>query len=671
MVACMALCTGLCMVSVACASIGRPEGGPRDETPPVFIKSNPAPGTTRFNGDRIDVTFDENIKVEDIMNKVVISPAQKQMPTITANGRRLTIQLKDSLSPNTTYTLDFSDAIRDLNEGNILDGFAMDFSTGDSIDTLRISGMVLQASNLEPAQGMLVGVYDNLADSAITTLPMVRIAKTNQLGQFTVRNLRPGTYNIFAINDVNRDYRRDASENVAFYPVPVTPSVEKIVVTDTLRNAAGKDSLVTRDGIRYLPNDILLTWFSEPPTKQYLRDYARPDSNHIVLKMGATPDSLPRLTVVNGVNKGRRIDAPTASRLEHSASRDSLVYWIADRALMRQDSLLVAVDYRRTDSLDRPVWASDTLKFFYKAPKQPKAKKKKSEATDSVAAAPKMQFLDVKMGSTSQEVNLPIEVTFNAPIDSLDPTAWHLAMQVDTVWKPIATPRVQPDTTGRILSYKVISPWEPGTKYRLTVDSASIHSIYGLHNKPLEHEFQTVAAEDYSTLTFKLKGLPDSVAVIVQVLDNSDKPVASAPVINGRATIPYLKAGTYYARAFVDNDSNGEWTTGNLAKRLLPEDVYYFDKKIKVKKNWDFTNDWDLNALPVDQQKPIQIKKNKPKLKNREQSTPAGDDEEEEFDPMNPGGMGGNRMGGNRMGNNRNGLNTMGRSDFGGLRPMR
>ena len=141
----------------ACASIGRPEGGPRDETPPEFVKSNPMPGSTNIDRNRIDIIFNENIKLEDVSNKLVVSPAQKQNPSINSNGRRVTIELRDSLKPNTTYTLDFSDAIRDLNEGNILDGFAMDFATGNTIDSLSVSGMVFEARTLEPAQGMVVG----------------------------------------------------------------------------------------------------------------------------------------------------------------------------------------------------------------------------------------------------------------------------------------------------------------------------------------------------------------------------------------------------------------------------------------------------------------------------------------------------------------------------------
>lgn len=629
----------------ACASIGRPEGGPRDETPPVYLRSNPAPGTTGFTGTKIEATFDENIKLEDIMNKVVVSPAQKQTPSINANGRKLSIELRDTLMPNTTYTLDFSDAIRDLNEGNILDGFALDFATGDTIDTLRISGMVLQAANLEPAQGMLVGVYSNLEDSAITTLPMLRIAKTNQLGQFTIRNLKPGTYNVFALNDMNRDYHWDRSEDIAFYSTTVTPTVENIEVTDTLRSSTGTDSIVTRPGVRYLPNDILLTWFNENYIAQYLKDYARADSNRITMNFAAPADSLPELTIVNGPNAGRRLDAPDASVLNYSATLDTLDYWIVDPAIVSQDSLLIAARYMRTDTLDQLSWTSDTLKFFLKASQKAKPEKKKKKKQDDEEAAdtlpPPIKFMDIKIGGSTQEVNLPLFITMGQPIASLDPAAWHMEYKNDTLWEALPTPNLLPDSTGRIMEYRIEYPWEAGAKYRIKVDSASIHTVYGLFNKPIEQEISVRPAEDYSTLIFNLKGMPDSVDIIVEILNTSDTPVRKAKAVNGVARIEYMQAGTYYARAYADANGDGKWTTGNLTQKIQPEDVYYFPKKINLKKNWDVTNDWDLNDLPVDMQKPNAIKKNKPKTKERNRQN----NDDEEYDEDEDGFDGYNNMG--------------------------
>ena len=659
---------GVVALLSACASIGRPDGGARDITPPVYLRSNPTPGTTGFNKSHIEATFNENIKLEDVMNKVVVSPAQKLSPTINANGRKLTIELRDSLMPNTTYTLDFSDAIRDLNEGNILDGFALDFSTGDTIDTLRISGMVLQAANLEPAQGMLVGVYNNLDDSAITTLPMLRIAKTNQLGQFTIRNLKAGTYNIFALNDINRDYHWDRSEDIAFYPFTVTPTVESIVVTDTLRSSTGQDSIVTRQGVKYLPNDILLTWFNENYVAQYLKDYQRTDSNRITISMATKADSLPRLTIVNGPNAGRRLDTPEVSVLEHSQNLDTLEFWITDPAIIAQDSLLIATEYMRTDTLDNLSWTTDTLKFFMKASQKAKPeKKKKKKEGEEEDTVPKLNFANITINSGTQEVNQPLRIKTEQPVKSIVPGSWHLEQMIDSTWTALPSPELLPDTTGRIMNFRIENDWTPGAKYRVSVDSAAVHTIYGLFNKPLSQEFKVREAEEYSTLIFNITGIPDSASVMVELLNTSDNPVRKARVTGGSVKFEYVLPGTYYARAYVDADGNEEWTTGNMQERMLPEDVYYFPKKINLKKNWDITNDWDLNELPVDMQKPGAIKKNKPKTREAEPRDEEDEDEDDMYDDMGRPGYDNrnpfDNQRGNRGSNRTNGNNQLRRNE--------
>ncbi|MBR3765719.1 MAG: Ig-like domain-containing protein [Muribaculaceae bacterium] len=364
--------TIIAFIMVACASIGRPEGGPRDEMPPVFIKSNPTQGQTNVKSNKIEIFFDENLKVDDASNKVVISPVQKAMPSIIANGKKVSVELRDTLIPNTTYTIDFSDAIQDLNEGNPVDGFALDFSTGDSIDSLRISGMLFEARNLEPAQGMIVGVYSNLADSAISTLPLERISKTNQLGQFTIRGLKPGYYRIFALNDKNRDYHWDRSEDVAFYDVALSPSVEPIEVMDTLRASDGKDSLVSRQGVKFLPNNVLLTWFNEGYAAQYLKDYKRPERNRITFDFATKADTLPQITLINGKKAGLDIDE--WALLNAGETLDTLEYWINDSVILAQDSILVAARYLRTDTNENLSWTTDTLKLLYKEPKKKKKK---------------------------------------------------------------------------------------------------------------------------------------------------------------------------------------------------------------------------------------------------------------------------------------------------------
>lgn len=640
-------------VMVACANMGRPEGGPRDELPPVYVRSNPAMGQLNFNGNKITVDFDENIQLDDAMNKIVVSPAQRNTPAISSNGRRVTIELRDTIMPNTTYTIDFADAVKDLNEGNVLDGFAMDFATGDTIDTLRISGMVFEARTLEPAQGMLVGVYSNTSDTAISTLPFERITKTNQLGQFTLRNLKAGSYRVYALNDINRDYHWDRSEDVAFYDVTISPTSEPTVVTDTLTRSTGeRDSLVTRNATRFLPDDLLLTWFNEGYTSQYLKDYKRPERNKITFQFGAKSDRLPILRLLNTHRAGDEIS--TWSTLDASPTLDTLTYWISDTSLVSLDSITIEATYLRTDTLDNLTWGTDTLKFNMRPEKKKKEKKKKNdEEEDSIPPVPHME-LRISSGN-SQDLHKGLTLTAGTPIQRFDTTAVKLEIQVDTLWYNIVPPSFSRPELLHPMVFTAPYKWEEGSKYRLTIDSAAVVDIYGLDNVQLVHEFTTKKSEDYSAISFNVSGL-DGRKGIVEVLSSSDKPVAAAPVNGSLATIQYLSPGTYYARLFIDANDDGEWTTGSIADSIQPEEVYYYPKKINLKKNWTIEQSWNINELPVDQQKPQEIKKNKPKRKKGDpDERPTDEEEEDEFfdDPfMNSATRNGNLINGNSYDDN-------------------
>lgn len=719
----------------ACASIGRPEGGPKDEIPPEYVRSNPAPGTKNFTKNNIEIFFDENIKLDDASNKVVISPAQQQMPQISANGKKLTVLLRDSLLPDQTYTLDFSDAIRDLNEGNILDGFVLDFATGDSIDSLRISGLVLQAENLEPAQGIIVGAYRNLADSAISTLKVERICKTNQLGQFTLRNLKSEYYRLFAINDLNRDYHWDRSEDVAFYDTPVKPHAEDFLVTDTLRATNGSDSISSRMGVRFLPNDILLTWFNENYTTLYLKDHSRDNRNILRVVFSMPVDTLPILTITNGENEGKEIGK--YSRLLHSEFNDTLDYWLEDSSIIMQDSLLIATRYLYTDTNEMLSWKTDTLRYFFRqsrnlekelqkqAEEKERKEKKRQEAikkwletgdsaliADTIKEPEKIDFLTIKsLTNSTQDYHKPVKISFSEPVKEWDVSRTSLEYMEDSVWYKLPEVSIVQDSTGKINEYFITNPWEFETQYRLVIDSASVTSIYNKWNNNFKHEFKVKSPEDYSTLILEipsesyfpaprfnwdslavtLKGsviadsltailtdnpldseniityengsdsvgiiFPDTInriietndtvsindsidvninntssllpPIIVELLNSSEVVVERSKVVDGKAKFDFLTPGTYYARAFIDFNNNGKWDTGKLSEWRQPEDVYYYPKKIDIKQNWDMSQTWDIYELPVDEQKPLEIKKNKPKTK---EATVNYDEEEEEDD---------------------------------------
>lgn len=621
------------LLLAACASIGRPEGGPRDMTPPVMVSSTPAPGSVNVSNGRIDIIFDENITLDDPMNKIVVSPPQKKQAQISSNGRRVRITLRDTLRDSTTYTVDLADAVRDLNEGNILDGLAIDFSTGPSIDTLMISGIVVEGRTLEPAQGMIVGVYSTpVADTALTTLPMDRITKTNALGRFTIRNLKPGSYRVFAINDLNHDFHWDRSEDIAFLDRDISPSTMAVEVTDTFTDAAGNDSLVTRPATRFLPDDILLTWFNENYKPLYLVKHERPDARRLTLEMSTRSDSLPQLTLLNTVRAGARLDREAV--LQSSPGLDSLTYWLRDTTLIGSDTLKIAARYLHTDTLDNITFTTDTLTF---ALRQPKKKKKRDEETDSV---PKLEFVNIGISSRQpQDLNMPLLFETSTPTASIDSAGFRIEELVDSVWMPVAAKIPSPPDSLQPMRLLTEMTWKPKTKYRVTIDSLAVTDIYGNHNRPFVQEVSTHAIEDYAALFFNIGDL-GSDSAIVELL-SSDKPVRLEPVRNGVATFEYVTPGAYYARLFIDRNHNGRWDTGSVADTVQPEDVFYFSKKLNLKKNWDVEQQWNIYETPVDLQKPEDIKKNKPprpKWETEEEREKRkkgnNDDEEEEFDPF-------------------------------------
>ena len=637
----------LAVFAAGCASMGRPEGGPRDVEPPVFVSGNPAPGAINVKANKIRLTFDENVDLKNVQQTVIVSPAQRRQPIISSIGRTITVELRDTMRDSTSYTIDFGNAIADLNEGNQLDGFAYAFSTGPIIDTLSISGMVFEARTLEPAQGMLVGVYNaNEPDSAIATLPFERVTRTNQLGQFTVRNLAPGAYRVYALNDMNGDYHWDRSEDVAFYDMEVTPAAESTTHTDTLTAADGSDSIVTVSSTIFLPNDILLTWFNENYTPAYMTKYERPADNRLSLLFNAPTDSMPELKIVAPSGSLAALDGrPSAewAAIDASPGHDSIDVWITDSAVIRCDSLLVSARYVMTDTLDNLVWVTDTVKMFMrnsgKKKKETKAApQKKSEEADGdsvVADIPEVPKMNITVvGGKTQQLNQPLRLLIDRPLAVFDSTAVVLEMKSenDSLWEKVPRFTLRHSDSGRLLEL-MGSPveWESGASYRMTIDSAALVSAYGEVLPKTISEFKARNADEYSAIIFNITGTEGKPA-IVELLNKNDEPVANATVTDGRAELHYLDPSTYYARLFFDSNGNGIYDTGSLLDSIQPEETYYFPKKIPVKKNWDVEQTWDIYELTVDTQKPVDIKKNKPKLKAGEQPLNNEDEEESLYD---------------------------------------
>ena len=659
----------LAMLLAACASIGSPEGGPRDYTPPQVLKTSPAPNAVNFKGNKVEITFDEIVNLKDQQKKVVVSPAPKTQPLIRSVGKKLTIEFRDELEENTTYVIDFSNAIEDNNEGNQMDGYSFAFSTGDVIDTLAVSGIVLRANDLEPMQHVLVGLLSNLDDTAFTCLPLERVSRTNDLGKFTIRNLKAGSYHVFAINDVDGDYRMARTEDIAFLDTLVVPTVSEYTSMDTVFTFDRRiDTITAGTHTLYLPNDLLLCMFNENYRSHYIKSTSRPADNKLHLLFGAPNDTLPGLEVLRPAVHER-----DWYRVERNQDNDSLIYWITDSAIIKTDTVIVATTYLRTDSAEQLVEVTDTIRFGYRKPsaqvkeEEKKAKEREERAKrlaqllekqDKAASqgkelnegeleelkelqridpadVPKLKMELAKSGTL--DVRDSLIVRFDAPVASIKPGGVRLEMKRDTLWVPLrGVASLQPANDCDPLKYWIPFTIQPDSTYRLTIDSAAVTSVYGLHNDLLSKELKVKGLEEYANVFFKVNVRDGAFA---ELLTGSEKVERTATVNGGAFEFTNVNPGTYYMRLTIDANGNGKWDTGNYANHLQAEEVYYYPKQLKLRRNWDLDENWNIYQTALDLQKPESIKHNKPEqAKNKiEKKTDKREGDEEEEDEFSTG----------------------------------
>jgi len=591
----------------SCASIGSPNGGNIDTIPPVFVRSKPAPNSIHFSGNRIELFFNEFISIDKPTEKVIITPPQNKMPVIQAIGKKISIQLKDSLISNTTYTFDFTNGIIDNNEKNAIEGFTFAFSTGDVIDSLVVSGLVLNAENLEPMPNIMVGLHSNLADSAFTTLPFLRTSMTNDQGQFWIRNVTPGTYRIYALNDQNRNYKFDqVQEDIAFCDTLITPGFVPAVRMDTIR----KDSL-TIDTIkevpytRFIPDDIVLSLFKESKERQYLTKFERPEDRQLVIRFNSAQGLPPKLHLLND---SLRDETPSDWFVpEYSSDRKNILYWITDSLIYKQDTLLVKADYLMSDSIYNLIPAADTLRFVYK--RKDAAKKNNQKGKDS---APKIDFLKIDCSAKSlMDVFDTLKITFSEPVTDFDFDKIQIQQKVDTLWNEKNFPIVRDTLNPRV--FYIEHDWPYEHEYRLIIDSAAIFSVYGKWNDSLKTQFKFNSDKEYGNLYVNIIG--GEGPGLGELLDKSEKVVRQSPLTDGELVFEDLKPGDYFLRYIEDRNGNGKWDTGNYAENLQPEKVYYYPTALTINKYGSIEQDWDIKLIPIEKQKPLDITKNKPAVK--------------------------------------------------------
>lgn len=567
-------------ILVSCASQSSLGGGAKDETPPKLVKCIPENHSLNFTGKQIELTFDEFVVLKSIQQKLVISPPTATKPEVISKNRSVVISFDEDLIPNTTYNLNFSDAIADLNENNSINDFHFCFSTGQTLDSLKISGSVKEAYSMKPELSIFVMLYNENKDSLPLKSVPYYLSKTNGYGEFNIENVRAGKYKIFVLNDVNSTLLYDMpTEKIAFLDSLIIPSAATKMITDTLKKGTlfnqdtlKQDTIIIRSIVEYKPGNIVLRAFEEDRKKQFINSTARTTKNKCVLVFNRKGFNIPS---VSGINVKSFL-------VEQFKNNDSLILWLSDSTEYMKDSVHFQVSYVKKDSTNNIYTVTDPVVFVYN-----ETNKKNIPAlkfTTTINVQQDQQWISYN----------DIQFQFSTPVSSFPLDSILLKEGKDSVFHKIK-PELVPSPLSPCV-YFLKYPWKDEMKYQLRIDKGKIRDIYGNPCDSLVRTFKTFAADYYGTATFVFEG-PDS-TFLFQLVNSSGMVVNEwSDHLPLTKKMERLLPGKYRLRAFVDDNKNGKWDTGIYLKHQQPEKMFVCPDEFNLRSNWEIEVKWSVKDV--------------------------------------------------------------------------
>ena len=575
------------LVFWSCAQIGSPTGGPRDETPPAVVECDPPNYSTRFDARKIQITFDEYIVLNNVNQELIVSPPMDEKPEVKLRKKSIIIEFEEALRTNTTYTFNFGNAIRDLHEGNVLQNYEYVFSTGDILDSMSVKGSLKYAEDLDvPGEPISVMLYTDLRDSVpLTDIPLY-VGRSDDSGIFSVNNLRPDVYKVFALKDGNNNLLFDLpTEEIAFLDTSlivnadfvkqllgdsiVTPVKPDSVSVDSLGNVS--DSLAVQ-GPDYTSIYIDLMLFVEASEIQYLMDNSREDRRKLQL-VYALPltDSFSYRLLPAGTES-------TSPFLEHfSPARDSLTLWVRDSVLYGKDTIQMVVDYTVKDTTEQFVVKTDTLSFTYRE------RETRSRRQQQVQEEEEKLEISTIRNNGFQDLNRDLQFRVEFPLKSVNESLFSLFQIPDSTEIPVPfTVRQDSLNPYRI---NLSTTWEPASNYRMMVLPGAISSIYPLQHDTIDVNFKTRDSEYYGQILLSLQQVKDH--VIVQLYSDGKVMKEKTADEDGQIIFSFLAPQKYDIKIIHDSNKNGKWDTGKYLEKRQPESVEKLPVSIEVRSNWD------------------------------------------------------------------------------------
>lgn len=566
-------------IMLKCANPVSPTGGPKDETAPIVLSTEPENYSSNFDEREMIIRFNEFIQLKDLQTQLLISPPMETKPEIKIKKKSIVIKLdKDEiLSKKTTYTIFIGNAVGDLTENNPYLNLEYVFSTGEFVDSLSLRGKIINTFTGLPSENISVMLYADENDTiALDSMPLrIRpnyVAKTDEEGNFGIFNLRNIPYKIFALNDQNSNYLFDLPyEEIAFLDSMIYPYYtgvrQPILIDSTAIDSIPK--------IEYEYTPIELFTFAAIDSTQDIDDSNLLDNYKIQILL----------------------DFPCESYSLNPLNFDPNIDWKIEEPNSRNDSILIWVKPNAPDTVTFEFLADgiilDTLEMAIKKPEKRKAEKskglfkKKETETDTLINT--LIISEINLKNSTAELNQKIRFDFDFPI--IESNFSSFIWTEDSIQK---TPNIIfTDSSKRHLMIDV--DLVEKVKYELLIPDSTFFNIHGNTNDSLFYSFKTKAKDEYGNLVLTIDQDPFEGPWIIQLMNNKDV-VLKETIITEKGLIrfDYMKPGIYKLRAIHDQNNNGYWDTGNYAHKRQAEKVIYLNSEIELRANWDYEENWNL-----------------------------------------------------------------------------
>lgn len=570
--------------------------------PPVVVKTSPENYSANFNARRIEITFDEYLDMGNFTQELVVSPPMETQPEIRLRKKTLIIEFEEELKEDVTYTFNFGEGIKDLNERNVLLNYEYVFSTGETLDSLSVKGTLKNAFDLTvPESPIFVMLYTELAD----TMPLKQIpyyvGRTDKEGNFAVNNLRKDVYKLFVLKDGNNNFLFDLpTEQIAFLDTSLLVDgdyfrrilLESGVYDSTDLHpdttALSVDTTgMTPDSIAFVMDSLErqkpdfnslfvdLFMFTEDPIDQYIMEYTREDRHFLsmVFHLPVTDSFSYKPVFPPEVVQEDLIP-------EYGQKRDSLVLWLADTLLAANDTIGLELQYTVLDSMEIPYTKSDTLMFAFREKSKSGNTRKKEEDTQK-----KEEWLKVQMIRNRGKHHIEKDLNFITPqpVAAIDPERFELYIIPDTIEIPV---KISPFIdTAQLRRVKISHPWKEEANYKLVLYPGAITNIYGLTNDTTEAKFQIRPLSEYGRINLTLEEVEDT--VLIQIFKKGSLVRERSIGTSDTYVFDFIDPDTYRIKFIHDRNGNGEWDTGDYLEGRQPERVEFLPKDLQVRANWD------------------------------------------------------------------------------------